>query len=400
MGCSGDDDTGGGEDVPQVGAPGSVPSAAFAHADPCGCLPSARNTSRHGESGSGVSGAMPAWLCQLGVRCAVLLVIAAAVWLMATLALRVAVVSFTLAVAALLAALLSPAVGWLQRLGVPPTLAAVAAIVVLLGVPTGVVLLIWNRIAEQMDDLVPTVTAAVDKLHHYLVAGPLALDSHQIDLLRSNIIDALKRLVPDPAVAAGIAADLLAAMVLAVFTVFFFIKDGESMWRWVLQRVPGDRRDRTDGAGRCAWRTLTKYMVGTTEVALVDAVFIGAGLLVLGVPTWLPLTLLTFVGAYVPLLGAVLAGTLAVLVTLVTQGLTHALIILAVVLAVQQIEGNLLQPVLVGRAVHLHPVVTLVAVTTGTLLAGIPGAVLAVPALAVAYQTAEYLRTQRRSADP
>ncbi len=204
--------------------------------------------------------------------------------------------------------------------------------------------------------------------------------------------------VPSPVAGARTALNVLAALALAVFAVFFLLKDGEQIWAWVLERTPGRRRPGVDGAGRAAWTTLTGYVVGTVMVALVDAVLIGAGLFLVGVPLWLSLALLTFLGAFVPILGATITGAVAVLVTLVTNGPSDAAIVLAVVLVVQQVEGNLLHPLVMGRAVHLHPVVTLVAVTCGTLLLGIPGAILAVPLVAVTYRVEEYLRINRRPA--
>jgi putative heme transporter len=183
-----------------------------------------------------------------------------------------------------------------------------------------------------------------------------------------------------------------------VFLVFFLLKDGEQMWAWFLARVPGARRTQLDGAGRAAWSTLTRYTGGLVVVALVDAVAIGLALLLLGVPFWLTLTLLTFFGAFVPLLGATVSGAVAVLVTLVTNGVTDAVVVLVVVIVVQQVEGNVLQPLIMRRAVHLHPVVTLVAVTAGALVLGVAGALLAVPVVAVAHRVAEHLRTHPVSA--
>ena len=170
------------------------------------------------------------------------------------------------------------------------------------------------------------------------------------------------------------------------------------MWAGLLERVPERRRDQVDGAGRSAWETLARYVRGAVVVALIDAVGIGAGLLILGVPLWLSLTLLTFVGAFIPLLGATVSGAVAVLVTLVTNGTTDAIIILVVVLVVQQVEGNLLQPLIMGRALHLHPAGILVAVTAGGLPLVVAGALLAVPLMAVTYRVLEYLRLH--SVDP
>ncbi len=141
---------------------------------------------------------------------------------------------------------------------------------------------------------------------------------------------------------------VLGAAIFVVFAVFFLVKDGAAMWRWALSWTPARHRHRVDGAGRRAWAALTSYTRGTAVVATTDAVLIGAGLLLIGVPLWLSLTLLTFFAAFVPVLGATAAGAAAVLVTLVTNGLPDALIVLGIVLLVQQVEGNLLQPLIAG----------------------------------------------------
>ena len=159
--------------------------------------------------------------------------------------------------------------------------------------------------------------------------------------------------------------------------------------------LAGQGEETVDGAGRAAWTTLGRYVRGVVVVAVIDAVGIGAALLLLGVPLWLSLTLLVFLGAFVPIVGATLTGVVAVLVTLVTEDVSDAVVVLVVVLVVQQLEGNVLQPLIMGRAVRLHPVVILLAVTAATLLFGVAGAVVAVPVVAVAYQVAEYLRTAR-----
>lgn len=335
----------------------------------------------------------PRWLLTAAVRCAAVLIVAATVWLVGLVVLAVPLIAGTAGVSLLLTALISPVASRLRRARVPSALAAVISIVVLVGVPGGIVLLMWTQIAGQIDELTASVTEAIGRIREYLVTGPLSLDPKQVDEIHNQVVGYINSAVPEPAAAARMVVYAATALVLALFTVFFLLKDGDGMWRWLLARTPERRRDRIDGAGRHAWKTLTRYMGGTTLVALTDAVLIGAGLVVMGVPQWLPLTLLIFLGAYVPVLGATVSGAAAVLVTLVTVGFTQAVIILVVVLVVQQIEGNLLQPFLMGHAVYLHPVVILFAVTTGALVLGIPGALFAVPIVAVSYRTAEYLRS-------
>ena len=342
---------------------------------------------------------MSPWLFTAAVHAGALLLVAAAIWLVVRVVLRVPLISITLAVTLLLTALVSPTASRMRAVGMPAALAAAVSLAVLVGVPAGIMFLIWTQVSGRFSELVASVTDAIDEIREYLITGPLSLDQEQVDRIRNQVVAYIEKAIPEPAVATQMVLQFATASVLVAFTVFFLLKDGRSMWAWALERTPAHRRSRLDGAGRRAWLTLTHYMAGTTVIAILDAVLIGVGLLVVGVPLWIPLTLLVFLGGFVPLLGATVSGAVAVLVTLVTAGFTDALIVLAVVLVVQQVEGNLLQPLLMGRAVNLHPVVTLLSVTTGTLLLGIAGALVAVPVVAVAYRTAEYLRTHPTAQD-
>jgi len=314
-------------------------------------------------------------------------------WVVGWVLLRFALVTFTLAVAVLLTALLSPLATRLRRTGFPAVVAALVSLVLVVAVPAAVGLLVWSRISDQTDNLVSAITTGIDRIRTWLTTGPLSLDPSRIDGLRDKLVAYVERAAPSPMAGASTALYVLTGLLLALFAAFFFLKDGTQMWQWVLDRTPASHRARVDGAGRAAWTTITGFVVGMTAVALADAVLIGAGLIAVGVPLWLSLSLLVFLGAFVPILGATVSGTVAVLVTLVTNNPRDALIVLVVVLVVQQIEGNLLQPLIMRRAIHLHPVVTVVAVTCGSLALGIPGALLAVPVVAVSYRIAEYLRT-------
>ena len=320
---------------------------------------------------------VPRWLRLTIASCLALLSFAGVCWLVGQVLMRLALLSFTLAVAVLLTALLTPLAVRMRGAGVPAAVAALIALLVLIAVPAGVGLLVWTRVGHQVRELAPAVTAGIDNIRAWLITGPLSLDPSQVDSLRDQVVGYVYEAVPSPVAGARTALHVLAALALAVFTVFFFLKDGGRMWRWVLERTSGRYRTLVDGAGRAAWSTLTSYVAAASMVAVIDAVLIGTGLFLVGVPLWLSLAMLTFLGAFVPILGATVTGVVAVLVTLVTNGPVEALVIAVVVLVVQQVEGNLLQPLVTGRAVHLHPVVTLVAVTCGTLLIGIPGAVLA-----------------------
>ncbi|MGY1709321.1 AI-2E family transporter [Geodermatophilus sp. SYSU D00758] len=334
----------------------------------------------------------PSWAVRTLATSGAVLALAAVGWLAFWFLLRVPMITVAVSVALLLAALVEPFARWLRRRGAPPGLAALLSVLLLLAVLAGVGVLVGFRAATKLRDLSRPLAAGIDRIRVWLTEGPLDLDAGQVAEVRNAVVAWIYDLTPPPADTARMALYLLAAVVLVAFLVFFLLKDGARMWAWLLVRVPGRRREQVDDAGRCAWTVLSHYVRGVLLVALIDAVGIGAALLVLGVPLWGSLTLLTFFGAFVPLFGATVSGAVAVLVTLVTNGLTDALVVLVVVLVVQQVEGNLLQPLIVGRTVRLHPAAVLVAVTTGTLLWGLAGALLAVPLMAVVYRVADHVR--------
>ena len=334
---------------------------------------------------------------RLAVFCAAVLGVAAVGWLVLDLLGKLALVTASVLAALLLTALGAPLTRLFQRIGAPAGVAAGATVLALLGLLAGIGTLVWFRTSARLTELAPAITVGIDRIRTWLVEGPLALDPERVESIRDQVVTQLFEVVPSPVAGATMAVTVVSALLLTLFMVFFLLKDGASMWAWIIERVPTAQRERVDGAGERAWTTVSAYVLGVVAVAAVDAALIGLALLVVGVPLWLSLTLLTFFGAFVPYFGAVLSGAAAVLVTLVTNGAADAITILVVVLVVQQIEGNLLQPLIMRRAVHLHPVVTLLAVTSGTLLFGIFGAVVAVPLTAVTHHVFEYLRTHRPS---
>ncbi|MGY1683137.1 AI-2E family transporter [Geodermatophilus sp. SYSU D01176] len=342
--------------------------------------------------------AAPPWALRVLATSGAVLSLAASGWLVFWLLLRVPLLTVTIAVALLLTALLEPVARWSCRRGLRPGLAALLSVLSLVGILTGIGFLLGFRAAAKLRDLTRPLAAGIDRIRVWLIAGPLHVDPQQVTDVRNAVVDRIYQLAPDPAAAARMALHLLTAVVLVTFLLFFLLKDGAGMWAWLLERVPHRRRAQVDGAGRCAWTVLSRYVRGVVVVALIDAVGIGAALFVLGVPLWVSLTLLTFLGAFVPLFGATVSGVVAVLVTLVTNGLGDAVVVLVVVLVVQQVEGNLLQPLIVGHAVRVHPAAVLVAVTAGILLWGLAGALLAVPLMAVTYRVGEYVR--RHPASP
>lgn len=325
--------------------------------------------------------------------CIFFLVFAVTAWLVTTALLMVKVVTIALFVALLLAALLMPVNAVLLRLKLPGALAALSSVVLLIGTAALVLYFVVRQSLRQVDDLQRTLTQAIDTLRRHIVGPPLNLPAERVDDLRNRAVAVIQDALPSPVAGATMALNVLTGAAIVVFVLFFLLKDGPAMWHWVLSWAPRGWTERVDGAGRRAWATLTSYVHGVVVVALIDSVLIGIAMFVMGVPLALSLTLLVFVGAFVPFVGAFLSGALAVAVTFTTLGLTDALVLLAVVLLVQMIEGNILAPLVYGQSLRLHPVVVFVAVSVGGLLAGVVGAVVAVPLVATVYRVTAYLVT-------
>jgi predicted PurR-regulated permease PerM len=334
-------------------------------------------------------------------RTGAVLVVWLLAWLVVDALFAVALLVGALGVALVLAALLQPLARGLRLLGLPSGAASMVTTLALLAVLAGLGFLVATRVSTQFEQLPSVLTVAVEKARSWLVNGPLALDPSRVRNLRDLVVDRLSQATPSPVAGAMTALRVLGAVAVAVFALFFLLKDGADMWRWFLGWTPARYRDRADTAGNAAWHALTSYIRGVFVVATIDAVGIGAALVVLGVPLWLSLTILTFFGALVPVLGATVAGAAAVVATLVLEGTRDAVIVLVVVLVVQQVEGNILQPLIMGKALRLHPLAVLVAVSAGALLLGVIGALVAVPVMAVLYSMAAALRSDAdRAAAP
>ncbi|MBS3941338.1 MAG: AI-2E family transporter [Actinobacteria bacterium] len=341
------------------------------------------------------SARVPAWLltgASWGWRLLVLLVGAiAALYVM----MRLSLVTLPIIIALILCTLCVPPARALERRGLPRAPAALIVVGGGLLALSGLVALLTPAFVEQVQELRPTVLEAVDTLFTYLETN--------FDWNREEITGYVQQLTARAqesggevagTVLTGAAAIVqgIAALLLAIVLLFFFVKDGEQIVAWFQARSPADHRDTISAVGRRAWAALAGFVRGTAAVALIDAIGIGVGLAVLQIPLVLPIALLVFLGSFIPVIGAFLTGLLAVLVALAAGGLQKALIMLAIVVAVQQFEGNVLQPVIMRRAVALHPVVILSALTGGAALAGIVGAFLAVPVAAVVSAIGNELR--------
>lgn len=305
------------------------------------------------------------------------------------------VVVIPVVVALLLAALFEPAAAWLRRHGVNRSLAAGIVLIGGLLVVGGGLGLIVQTFVSQFDDLSTQVGDGVAEVQTWLAQGPLHLSQQQLDdgleRLQKSVTDNQGALTSGAVSTAATLGEVLAGFFVVLFTLFFFLRDGGQIWRFLCRLLPGPAQVPMARAGHYSWHTLVSYVRATVLVAFVDAVGIGIGLVVLGVPLALPLAALVFLGAFIPVVGATVSGAVAVLVALVTVGPVKALILLAVVVAVQQLEGHVLQPLIMGRAVALHPLAVILAIATGIVTAGIVGGLVAVPLLAVANTAIRYL---------
>ncbi|MEV1142756.1 AI-2E family transporter [Micromonospora sp. NPDC049799] len=341
------------------------------------------------------------WLVRSAVVwSACLIVFVVALYLLGRVAVLLAPLAIAVAVTLFLAALLDPVQLALRRLRLPGSLAALLTVLLLLGVLIGVGALVWNLTASQFGELSEELVAGVERTRDF-VTSTLPVTDQQLD----RIIDQARSGLGqggglDPVAGARTAAEVVGSALLALVLLFFLLKDGRAMWHWMLDRMTGPRRGVTAEAGRNGWRTLGAYSRGTMMIAAIDAIGIGIALVVLRVPLAFPLALITFFGGFIPIIGATVAGAVAVLVALAAKGPVTALLVLAAVIAVQQIEGNLLEPLIMKRQVRLHPAVILIAVTAGTLIAGIAGAFVAVPITAVAWRVIDTIQRRREGAPP
>lgn len=296
------------------------------------------------------------------------------------------VIVVPLAIATMFTALLLPAVDWLDRRGAPR--AGAVALVLLSGfaIFSGVMAFVVSQFVVGLPGLTEQVTRSIDSVRHWLVEGPLHMSREQIDGIGNRAIGALRDnqeyLTSGAISTAATLTEIVTGALLVLFTLIFFLHGGRNIWSFVTKAFPEGVRDRVTDAGQAGFRSLVGYVRATFLVALVDAVGIGTGLAIMGIPLALPLASLVFLGAFIPLVGAVIAGFLAVVVALLAKGFLYALITLGLIIAVQQLEGHVLQPLVMGRAVSIHPLAVVLGIATGGVMAGIVGALLAVPLIA------------------
>ncbi|WP_030623159.1 AI-2E family transporter [Streptomyces sclerotialus] len=326
-----------------------------------------------------------------------LLVLALAVYVLARAITSIQLVVLAFVAALLITALLQPTVAWLRHRGLPRGPATAITFIagfIIMGLVGWFV--VW-QVMDNIDSVSSRVQDGISELKDWLLKSPFHVTEGQINDIAKNLQDAIgsntEEITSAGLEGVTVVIEMLTGILLAMFTTLFLLYDGRRIWEWLLKLVPSAAREGVAGAGPRAWRTLTAYVRGTVIVALIDAIFIGIGLYFLNVPLAVPLAVFIFLFAFIPLVGAVVSGALACVVALVTQGVFTALMVLVVVLAVQQIEGHILQPFILGRAVRVHPLAVILSVAAGGLIADIGGAVVAVPLVAVTNTVVSYLRS-------
>lgn len=301
---------------------------------------------------------------------------------------QLTVVTIPLVIALILACAFAPVMGWMRGRGIPSLLATILTLLAIVLILGGIGWLIVWAVRNQWDDLYAQAQGGFSDLVAWVQTLPFFdAVADQLDEFGSTVTDFLTSSQFGSGALAGVGAlaNFVTGFVLMVVVLFFFLKDGPQLWEFLLRPFRGENYRRAQRIGAKTVTVLGSYVRGTATVAAVDAIGILIGLLILQVPLAVPLAVLVFLLAFIPIVGATLAGTLAALVALVANGPLSALLVVGVVVLVNQLEGNFLQPVLMGRSMKLHAFVILIALTVGTVLGGIVGAVLAVPITAAVW---------------
>ena len=342
------------------------------------------------------SSRVPSWLQTGAAWSWRLLLLCAAIYLIARILGILYIVVVPCIAALLLTALLQPLTARLRRAGLPGLAATWATLLIAAAVLGGLILLVTNRVSADYPTMVAEVKHTTTQVESLLSGPPFHLKSSSVKNALNNIPSYLskhKSLVEGTVVTGGkIAAEFFGGLVLMLFVTFFLIKDGERIWNWLLGAMRPETARRMDRAGHASWLAVVYYMRGTVAVAAIHAVVVGVALWIMGIPLVIPLAVLVFVAAFVPLVGLLVAGTLAILVTLATRGWIDAIILLVVLIIEDQLEAHLLQPQVVGRVIRLHPLAVILSLAVGGVLAGIPGAVVAIPVVAVITRALPELR--------
>jgi predicted PurR-regulated permease PerM len=350
---------------------------------------------------------VPGWLERAAGWAWRLLILGLLIYVLFRLVGMLRVVVLPCVAALLLTALLQPLTQRLRRLGLPALAATWCTMLAALAVLAGVATLAATRTSAEYQRLVTDIGHTTSDLQRWLAGAPFHLHRAGLEQLSNRLLTFLKQhqsAVAGTVLSGGkIFLELLAGLVLTLFVTFFLLKDGGRIWAWLTSFLGTEARARARGAGTAAWQAMTYYVRGTVAVAAIHAVVIGTALWVMGVPLLLPLVILVFLAAFVPLVGILVAGTLAVAVTLGTRGWVAAVILVAIFILENQLEGHLLQPLVVGRMVRFHPLAIILVLAVGGVAGGIAGAVVAVPTAVALFRAMPYLlgrRTAAAGADP
>lgn len=332
-----------------------------------------------------------------------LLLLAAAVLAVGWALSKVFLVVVVVIAALLLTAVFNPLAERLRHRGWPSGRATVVAMFAGLVLLVAIVAFVAPQMVGEFAALGDKASEGVREAQRWLIDGPLSLSAEQVDKAANGVVRQLQggggtSLVSGVVSGAVAVGAILAAGLLAVVLTVFFVRDGRIIFTWLVGLLPATARTRATQVGDIAWETLSGYIRGVALIGLFDAVCIGIALALLGIPLVLPLMLLTFIGAFIPIVGATITGLIAVLVALVDHGSTSALILLVVIIAIQQLEGNVLYPVVMRRAVDVHPVAILLGVAAGGIIAGVLGAIIAVPVVAVIGRVLTLLREEQEGA--
>jgi predicted PurR-regulated permease PerM len=327
-----------------------------------------------------------------------LLLIGAAIAVLLFVIVQLRLIVVPVLIAILLSALLVPLKDLLVRVHVPKWVAIVVCMALTVAVLGGLLYLVGEQLRAESGTLRHQTMASVESLRTWLTGPPFNLSNRQIDDGIRQITDAVQtdsQVLINGALSVGSTVGHFATgLLLTLFSTLFILIDGEGIWRWVVSVFPRRARLAADGAGRAGWLTLRSFVRVQILVASIDALGIGLGAFFLGLPLAVPVAVLVFLGSFIPIVGAVVTGTLAVFIALVYKGFWFALIMLAVVLFVQQLEGHVLQPLIMGTAVKVHPLAVVLVVAAGALLAGVTGALFAVPFAAVLNVMIGYISLQ------
>lgn len=307
------------------------------------------------------------------------------------------VVFFPIVIAVFITRALSPISGWLRRHGWRPALAALVSMLGFFVVLGGLLTIAGRSFADEAGSIKPTLVQAVDDIEDWLVDdSPFNVSRQNVDSVRERLSTEFDRFLSssDGSIAdqATLVAEVFTGFLLAIILTFFMLRDGRRLAEWVASRGPGDRPDRIRRSLDSAWAALAGYLRGASLLGIVEATIVGLTLWVVGGSLILPVMMLTILGAFVPIVGATVAGVVAVLVALVTAGTGSAIVVAIVVLVVQQLDNDLLAPIIYGRALSLHPVAILISVVAGGALLGLAGTILAVPLVAVVFNAVREYR--------